>query len=92
MSYTLNELRDAEEFLKRLDDLEGVERIRFMAFILATEASNAAEKARATELEACIETVKTLTPWLSNYHSNVSSEPTRKDIIEALGARKYLPQ
>jgi hypothetical protein len=49
-------------------------------------------EARAAELEACIETVKTLAPWLSNYHSNVSSEPTRKDIIEALGARKYLPQ
>lgn len=50
------------------------------------------EKAKREELEACIEIVKTLRPWLSKYHSSVSSEPTRKDIIEALEARKYLPQ
>jgi hypothetical protein len=70
----------------------------YLTMALSTIEAHQAEldllrrEARAAELEACIETVKTLTPWLSNYHSNVSSEPTRKDIIEALQARKYLPQ
>jgi hypothetical protein len=85
MPYTLNELRDAEEFLKRLDDLEGVERIRFMAFILFSEASSAAEKARAEEREACIEVVKNLRPKYSQF-----GQPTKDEYIEALSERKYL--
>lgn len=49
----LNELRDAEEYLKHLDSLDGLERIRYMAFIINTEKSMAVEQARLQEAERC---------------------------------------